>query len=252
MRMGESYMSGIIRFETPAELEQYKLDVKQSIVTLFQQLARKGSPVYLQAADGQWGESRLLNVDVANNTMLLAYTQDVPLNRKLLEDKAMFFAEHFSAQVQFFIPKLARVMFKQGHVFTLSLPAKVYRIQRRESYRAEVPMENQVSCTVPITGNGHIQFPIADISRGGIALLDRMNRLSVEKGSLLTNCQVQLPKLGALQANMQVCNRAQVQMPGSNTMAVRIGCKFVSINSGMENLLQRYIDQLEFQIRSSM
>jgi len=245
-------MTGIIRFESPAELEKFKVDSRQSIATIFQQLERKAIPVHLQTADGRMGESQVVHVDSRNNTILLSYTQDYALNQKILEDGAYIYAEHFSAQVQFFAPKLAQVMFMQGHVFTVDLPEELYRIQRRESYRAEVPSDNSVKCTIPLTGDGNILVPIADISRGGLALMDRMNRLAVQQGSLLSNCQVELPRIGALKTDMQVCNRNQFFSNELQHEVARVGCKFLSITSGMENLLQRYIDQLEYRHRGTM
>ena len=245
-------MAGIIRFDSPAELEQFKVDSRQSIVTIFQQLERKSVPVHLQTADGQVGESQVVHVDNKNNTLLLAYTPDYGLNQKILDDGVYIYAEHFSAQVQFFVPKLAQVMFQQGYVFTITLPSEIYRIQRRESFRAEVPVDNGVRCTIPITGDGHLMVPIADISRGGFALLDRMNRLSVQQGALLPNCQLELPKVGALHADIQVRNRYSFYSPELKHEVSRVGCKFLSISSGMENILQRYIDQLEYRRRGTM
>lgn len=245
-------MSGIIRFESPAELEQFKLDSPQSIVSIFQQLERKDSPAYLQTADGTVDESRVLYVDARNNTLLLAYTQNSSLNKKILDEGACFYADHFGAQVQFYVSKVTQVLFQQGYVFSLAIPTELYRIQRRESFRAQVPADNRVNCTIPLTGDGSIEIPISDISRGGVALVDRMNRLKVKQGSLLCHCQLQLPRLGALETDMQVCNRSSVQIAEINAEVPRIGCRFVSINSGMENLLQRYIDQLEFRRRSAI
>lgn len=244
-------MSGIIRFESAAELEKFKLDSPQSIVPIFQQLERKCSPVYLHTADGQLGRSRVLHVDTANNRLLLVYTQDSTLNRKAYDEGAYFYTEHFGAQVQFYVPRLDRFLYQEGYVFSLSIPTEVYRIQRRESYRAEVPTDNHVNCTIPLAGNGPVEVPISDISRGGVALVDSQNRLKVNKGSLLAHCRLQLPKLGAVEADMQVCNQAHIQMPELNAEVARIGCRFISINRGMENLLQRYIDQLAFSRRSS-
>lgn len=245
-------MSGIIRFESAAELEQYKLDSRQSIVSIFQQLERKCSPVYLHTADGQLGRTRVLHVDAANNILLLIYTQDSSLNRKAYDEGAYFYTEHFGAQVQFYVPKIDRFLYEKGYVFSLSIPGEVYRIQRRDSFRAEVPTDNQVDCVIPMNGDGPVQMPISDISLGGVALVDLRNRLTMDRGSLLGNCQLRLPNLGALQADIQVCNRAQVKMPEINAEVARVGCRFVSVSRGMENLLQRYIDQLAFQRRSAI
>lgn len=245
-------MAGIIRFDTPAELEQFKLDSRQSIVNIFQQLERKSVPIFLQTADGQVGESRIVHIDSKNNTLLLAYTPEYALNQQILETGAYIYAEHFSAQVQFFVPKLAQVMFQQGYVFTISLPDEIYRIQRRESYRAEVPEENGIRCTIPLTGDGHLRIPISDISRGGIALLDRMNKLPVQQGTLLPNCQLELPRVGALHADIQVRNCKSFYSKELKHEVARLGCKFLSISSGMENILQRYIDQLEYQRRDTV
>jgi c-di-GMP-binding flagellar brake protein YcgR len=187
------------------------------------------------------GESRIVHIDSKNNTVILAYSRQHALNQKLLEQGGYFVAEHFSAQVQFFIPKLAQVMFQQGYAFTISIPEELYRIQRRENFRARVPDTNGVRCTIPLNGAGPLQVPISDISRGGIALLDRQGRLPLELGKLLNNCLLDLPTVGPLKADMEVRNPV-----------ARVGCRFTHMSAGMENMLQRYIDQLEIRRRSSI
>lgn len=245
-------MIGIVAAENPVELEQFKIDSEQSIVTIFQQLMRKSTPVYFCNSDGEKAESRILNVDASNGTVLLSLTSNYALNKKILEEGIYLVADHFSAQVQVFIPQLAQVMFQQGHVFAISIPAEIYRIQRRESFRAVIAGENSLQCDIPVGTTGSLKMPLYDISRGGIAIVDRQASLPLTKGVVLQKCRLDLPSIGQVQADLEVMSRFSYFDGEALHDVARIGCQFMGLSLGMENMLQRYIDHIEYHHRSSM
>jgi len=245
-------MVGIVIPENPVELEQFKVDSALSIITVFQQLMRKSSPAYLCNTDGEKAETRVLNVDATNGTMLLSLTSNYALNQKILEQGAYLVADHFTAQVQVYIAQLAQVMFQQGHVFAVSIPQEIYRIQRRESFRALIARENTLQCDIPVGTTGCLKMPLHDISRGGIAIVDKQASLPLTKGVVLQKCRLELPSIGQVEADLEVMSRYAYFDGESLHDVARIGCQFKSLSLGMENMLQRYIDHLEYHHRSSI
>ena len=245
-------MVGIVSPTDLMELAPFRVDSRASIITVFQQLLRKSAPVFLCNLDGEKAESRILNVDAANNTLLLAFTGDYALNKKILEEGVYIVAEHFSAQIQCYVRRLAQVMFQQGHVFALTIPDEIYRIQRRESFRAMLAEQNRLQCDIPVGSSGCLSMPLYDISRGGISLIDTRASLPLKKGVVLQKCRLSLPEVGQVEADLEVMNRwAYFDGKESHDVA-RIGCQFTSLTLGMENMLQRYIDHLEYRHRSTM
>lgn len=244
-------MVGIVTSTDPMELEPFKVDSSQSIVTVFQQLMRKSSPVYLCSLDGEQAESRILNVDASNGTILLSHTSDYALNKKILDEGIYVVADHFTAQVQFFARELAQVMFQQGHVFALTIPNEIYRIQRRDSFRALIARENILQCDIPVGSNSCLSMPLHDISRGGVAIVDKRANLPLKKGVVLQNCRLDLPSIGQVEADLEVMSRVSYFDDKELHDVARIGCQFITLSLGMENMVQRYIDHIEYRHRSS-
>ncbi|MDH5183690.1 MAG: flagellar brake protein [Gammaproteobacteria bacterium] len=245
-------MVGLVIPEDPMELQQFTVDSSQSITTVFQQLMRKSEPVFLCNTDGEKAESRILNVDPSNGTMLLSHTSDYAFNKKIIEEGVYVVADHFTAQVQFFVNKLATVMFQQGHVFAISIPDEIYRIQRRESFRALIASENTLQCDIPVGTAGCLSMPLYDISRGGVSIVDKRASLPLKKGVVLQKCRLELPSIGQVEADLEVMSRFSYFDGEELHDAARIGCQFMTLSLGMENMLQRYIDHLEYRHRSTM
>jgi len=245
-------MVGVVISEDSMELEPFRVDSSQSIITVFQQLMRKSSAVFLCNTDGEKAESRILNVDVSNGTILLAHTSDYALNKKILDEGIYLVADHFTAQVQFFVSQLAQVMFQQGHVFAISIPQEIYRIQRRESFRALIASENSLQCDIPVGVNSCLSMPLYDISRGGVAIVDKKANLPLNKGVVLQKCRLDLPSVGQVEADLEVMSRYAYFDGDALHDVARIGCQFKALSLGMENMLQRYIDHLEYRHRSTM
>lgn len=247
-------MVGIVSPEDPMELEPFKVDSSQSIITVFQQLMRKSVPVFLCNSDGDKAESRILNVDASNGTILLSHSSDYAFNKKILQQGIGIYvvADHFTAQVQFFVPQLAQVMFQQGHVFAISIPDEIYRIQRRESFRALIASENHLQCDIPVGTAGSLSMPLYDISRGGVSIVDKQSSLPLDKGVVLQKCRLELPSIGQVEADLEVMSRISYFDGEELHDVARIGCQFMTLSLGMENMLQRYIDHIEYRHRSTM
>ena len=243
-------MVGIVSAANPMELEPFKVDSSQSIITVFQQLMRRSAQVFLCNTDGEQAESRILNVDASNGTMLLSLTGDYAFNKKILQEGIYVVADHFTAQVQFFARELAQVMFQQGHVFAISIPSEIYRIQRRESFRALIANENRLQCDIPVGSAGCLSMPLYDISRGGVAIVDKQANLPLDKGVVLQKCRLDLPAIGQVEADLEVMSRFSYFDGNELHDVARIGCQFMTLSLGMENMLQRYIDHLEYRHRS--
>src|SRR3546814_2836971 len=72
----------------------------------------------------------------------------------------------------------------------LSLPKSLTRIQRRESYRLDIPVTDPATCHITLPGNAKpISLQISDISTGGIALVDNQQQLGTSPGADYPLCR---------------------------------------------------------------
>jgi c-di-GMP-binding flagellar brake protein YcgR len=87
-------------------------------------------------------------------------------------------------------------------------------------------------------------FPLADISCGGVAILDNKQQLSTTIGDNYPNCRIELPEIGPVTTTLQIRNSQDVELLNHKTNR-RIGCLFVDISRGSMAGVQRYITKLE-------
>lgn len=139
-----------------------------------------------------------------------------------------------------------------GHpTIALPLPESVVHIQRREFARREAPV-GQLVCRVPdpvatdaaSAAVADVEAVVRDISGGGMALLAPYGALRIAVGHLLRDCSIELPTVGALQADLRVCHVAPSRGHGGRSMQ-QVGCAFVDLSPVAQRKLFRYLMQLD-------
>jgi c-di-GMP-binding flagellar brake protein YcgR len=140
-----------------------------------------------------------------------------------------------------------KTTFDGNAALKIALPASLIRLQRREYYRMSTPVSNPVRVSIPLPaelGGGTNSFPLADISCGGIAILDNKLMLGDTIGKNYIDCRIDLPEIGTVASTLQIRNCLDMTLL-NNKSNRRLGCQFVDISRGMLALVQRYITKLE-------
>lgn len=123
------------------------------------------------------------------------------------------------------------------------MPVLMYRLQRREDFRVPVALR----CQVAIDEGERVRMiepRIADLSLGGIAMvLDRIPA-GMEIGRLLSPGRIALGRLGTLVTTLEVRGITELRAAGG-AKQVRMGCRFVELPRGADQLLSRYIAELQ-------
>lgn len=131
--------------------------------------------------------------------------------------------------------------------FKMALPDSMIRLQRREYYRMATPVSNPVRAVIPMPfelGGGSNIFPLADISCGGIAILDNKLMLGNTIGNTYQGCKIELPEIGTVTTTLRIRNSLDLTLLNSKTNR-RLGCEFIDISRGNLANVQRYITKLE-------
>jgi c-di-GMP-binding flagellar brake protein YcgR len=85
---------------------------------------------------------------------------------------------------------------------------------------------------------------LADISCGGIAILDNKHLLGAAVGDTYTNCRIDVPDIGPVTTSLQIRNAIEMTLLNNKTTR-RLGCQFVDISRANMAAVQRYITRLE-------
>lgn len=227
----------------------YEVQSRREIAALLRQiLAKKQLIRMLIKGEADVCVTSLLDVDLENNLMLLDCSPDAEQNQRALKTTHVAFETTLDKiRILFSTDGLAEGSFEGGPAFTAPIPESLIRLQRREYYRMATPVSNPVRVTIPLPaeqGGGSASFPIADISCGGISILDNKLILGNTIGVDYPNCRLDLPDAGSVICTLQVRNSIDLTLLNSKTNR-RLGCEFANMSRAGMTTVQKYITHLE-------
>jgi c-di-GMP-binding flagellar brake protein YcgR len=237
---------------TDAELEawhDYEVESRREIVALLRQISEKNQLIrVLIKGEADVCVTSLLDVDPDTNTMVL----DRPVNGDQMTRIAAAGAVRCETsldkiRILFGADGLAEISYQGGTALRANIPSSLIRLQRREYYRMATPVTNPVRVTIPLPAElgGTLEvFPLADISCGGIAILDNKQILGNNAGDIFAGCRLDLPEIGPVMTSLQIRNSLEMTLLNNKTNR-RLGCEFVDISRGNLAAVQRYITKLE-------
>ena len=235
-----------------AELENwhdYEVSSRREIVALLRQIQEKKQLIRMKIkGEADVCVTSILDVDADAGQFVLDRSINREQNERIVNAVGVSCETYLDKiRILFSLGSLHDTDFDGAAALAADIPASLIRLQRREFYRMPTPVTNPVPALVPLPfelGGGNASFPLADISCGGVALLDNKMMLNSTIGQTFTGCRIDLPEIGTVTTSLQVRNALDVTML-NNKMSRRIGCMFVDISRGNMAAVQRYITRLE-------
>lgn len=134
-----------------------------------------------------------------------------------------------------------------GNAFAIPVPAVVQRIKRRECFRLPLPQGSQgLICRIPVLRE-MLEVPVKDISVGGIGLvLKGFLHPGFAPGDILDGCSIEFPAAGMVHFKLKVCG-IQVSQNASGEDTYHVGTEFMGLSRGVDNVVQRYMMQMEVE-----
>jgi c-di-GMP-binding flagellar brake protein YcgR len=238
-------------FPEPAspELEQYTVYSRAEIVGALRAL--RDACVLVTAyfnADPGFGVTTLLAVDEAGGRLVFDnLSVEVAQRRLQASPKITFVGFVDSIKLQFDVPGARACTHDDRPAFSVPLPAQVIRLQRREAFRVRPPLAKPATCRVPIGASGQFEaLRVLDISISGIAVLTYPERFDIAAGTVIEDCQLDLPGVGGTAVSLRV--RHLDPLP-RDERARRCGCEFVRMAPAAQLMLARYVNRLDAESR---
>lgn len=236
---------------TDAELDWrvYEVRSRREVAALLRQLFEKNTLIRLMIrGEADSCMTSLLQVDPEKGTIVLDRSVSREQNERIVSSGKLRCETSLDRiRIFFTIENIVETRFDGGTALRANFPASLVRLQRREFYRMSTPVTNPVYVTIPLPGEddgGNAFLPLADISCGGIALLDNKGLLGTTIGQTFANCSIGLPDLGAITTSLQVRYALDVPMLNNKTNR-RLGLQFVDMPGASLTAVQRYITRLE-------
>ncbi|HEX8602959.1 MAG TPA: flagellar regulator YcgR PilZN domain-containing protein [Pseudoduganella sp.] len=226
----------------------FEVGSRREIIALLRGISEKKQVVRVAARDGgAVYVTSILEVDGDADTVLLDRPAEQEHVLRLLTGEVSFETSLDKIRIFFGSEKLTPALQAGLPALKMAVPVTLIRLQRREFYRMQTPLANPVRVTIPLPpglGAGQAMFPLADISVGGIAILDNQFVLGDAMGHDYTECRIELPDLGNVTTGLQIRNMHDITQL-NNKPNRRIGCQFTDMGRGAAAAVQRYITKLE-------
>ena len=230
---------------TPTEAAEYSLHHPSEIAALLEQLQRERALTSVEFGDGHAIVSSVLEVRRDTNSLVFDIARDPEQNRQLFSSRSLsFMTELDHIQIAFETPAASLVSLADGPAAVVDMPRAMVRLQRREAFRAALPVQPPIRCTV-LDGHGNATPGQAiDLSTGGAALIvdDPVAASPGSDHELILS----LPDVGRLEldATLRTVTPAPLAAGGDGTK-VRMGFRFESVPSKTAMQIQRYVQRLE-------
>jgi flagellar brake protein len=245
--------------EIPLKIELFSIDEEneylitnpKEIVSILQTIAQRKSRVALYYNEGISMVLTMILAADENGVWIDAASN--PHDNRLIErsKRIIFVSTHNQAKVQFVAGDTMLGTYENAPAFSLALPRKLLRLQRRDYFRLVMDETGALNCIIRPVANQPIQHEVTvmDISIGGVALVCEQTGVELHPGMVYEHCQIELPELGTVEAAIEVKNTFEIT-DRNGKIKRRAGCIFVKPDGKTTMLLQRYVAQMQQHMAS--
>ncbi|WP_031433583.1 flagellar brake protein [Methylomarinum vadi] len=199
----------------------------------------------------------IVDIDPKKNLLILDYGPKEYLNKLLLKSEHKEFRTELDGiKVAFSADKIAKTRIDGHAVFTMPIPDAIFWMQRRKFYRLKVPLAHNSYCAIGFTNEEDnsekiIRFKLMDISISGFAIINEQLKLSKDliPTAEFENCTLHLHDGEEENVSFVIKNKFNLN-PDKPDKGQRIGCEFTEITPLFESHIQRYMQNIERELRT--
>lgn len=235
-----------------AEIEErFYIVGQRPIQFLLAGFAEHGETFAVQFDNGQQHFlSPLLAAPTDSGQLLFDCSGSPELNRRFLQSAHnVFVGRPGGIHVQFSTGPALEVMYARALAFSVQLPKKIMRLQRREYFRIDTPRNRQPLFYVRLPDGTLLHAQPHDISCGGIGLNCPFPPADLGPGLPVGSCRLVLPEDGRDIFVQAAVRHITEQQARSGQTQWRIGLEFRDLEHIGQNRIQRYIARVEHERR---
>ena len=226
------------------DYDRFLVHDRLEIVSILRKLQTRRDQVTLNWDPSGFALSMVLAINPEYEEMVLDCGSDPDANKALLKtDRITLVAMVEGVKVQCSGRHADATVFEGYPALRMRLPDLLLRLQRRDYFRVRSNLSSQIA----LENDGSVrvlEWRVADMSLGGVALVADKEIARLETGRVLENCRIALGPLGTLSLTLQVQNTSETIMR-NGARQYRIGCQFVDLSSSIERLISNFINKAE-------
>lgn len=189
----------------------------------------------------------LLAVDTENNLVILDCGSKEDVNQRILHaGRLAFDTEYNGIKVSFVGGGLKKVTHKGDQAFAMAIPKSLYWMQRREYYRVKSPLSKASYCQLILKGKEPVNLKLYDLSLTGFAMLNVSKEVSelLIPGHKYENCKLILEGAGEGIISFEIKAKYIIN-PEKLQKIQKIGCQFFDMKRPVEEVIQRYMNEIQ-------
>ena len=194
----------------------------------------------------------ILNIDPANDQLVLDYSQKDEVNEKITASASIRFRSEFQGvKVVFTVENLNLKDYQGQPAFYMAIPESIIWAQRRQFYRIKSPISKRTFCKFKTgTDEETMTLAIYDISLTGFSMLFDPTITSevLTPSTQFKSCTLILDEEGEVIVSFRIRNVFPVNAERPDK-AHRVGCEFTQITPLVESKIQRYMQQVGREIK---
>jgi c-di-GMP-binding flagellar brake protein YcgR len=241
----------VFEIDQPGSYGKYLLQNGAEIRVHLRALLKHRTLISVYLDDGeQFFLSTLLSIDEKDNRLILDGSNQPATNEAALKAARITLSAPLErVKIQIRLAGLSLATIDGTKALIAPIPTTILRLQRREFFRVETPRITPLRCKLavptPAGGSVVVDFPLFDLSGGGLSLLGPVDDAALfSLGALFHDCRLEIPGENVLSVNLRVCEVLKTEL-ANGEQQLRLGCEFVSLAGTRMAFIERYITRLE-------
>lgn len=189
----------------------------------------------------------ILDINKENNTIVFYHGPQKDLIERLFHsDSISFKTEYLGIKIAFEGKGMTEICHDGASAFTMPVPTAILWIEAREYYRVKLPIPASSYCQLVMNGPEPITLALCDISISGFSIFNDSSEFSqlMRSGNSFSQCRLILGDLGEGAVSFVIRHKYTMKQQDLKKIE-KIGCQFTEITPEFENIIQRYMLQIE-------
>ncbi len=233
-------------------IDGFTITFRQEILFYLRQLINDGDQISVAFNEGRDTIlTILLDVDEEAGTLIFDWGSSEEVNKRfLVSEKNFFVATPQGIRNQFVTGKPKQITYKKRPAFSVALPKKYVRLQRRDYFRLKLPMTQRPPCLFNLADGPTIEASVLDIGLGGLGLEVASSNVPCNIGDMVSGAKIHLNAVGDLSVNFAIRYVGKLQRGAKTT--THIGCQFDHLSPAQEQQLQKFITVVQREERARL
>lgn len=231
----------------PHDDDPYQVQSRFEILRILRTIESSGLLLHMEAGQGDTSiVTTILEIDPDSNTVVIDTANKQEQTRRLLQSEHVNFETSVDkVKITFQAPTPEVTSFEGQPALAIPIPESIRRLQRREYFRVNVPLNEPAMVTLRLNNQSQ-SFRLHDISGGGLSLVNESMDMPEPIGTHYAQSLLELPDTGSFLVALEVARTEKQELPNGKQIQ-RLGCTFIDLPGSTQTAIQNYIARLERQ-----